>query len=113
MVNIFGEFEDIEKQLENVKEHLNNMVFKNLKFDYIGDVFVKESFTQNRIRAFHQGGSAVIAGQFDVDLLYPEFKFKVSAKSANGDYNEESDSAPFVTNGCKGEAILCLSLIHI
>ena len=41
MVNIFGEFEDIEKQLENVKEHLNNMVFKNLKFDYIGDVFVK------------------------------------------------------------------------
>ena len=107
MVNIFGEFEDIEKQLENVKEHLNNMVFKNLKFDYIGDVFVKESFTQNRIRAFHQGGSAVIAGQFDVDLLYPEFKFKVSAKSANGDYNEESESAPFVTNGCKGEAILC------
>ena len=46
MVNIFGEFEEIEKQLENVKEHLNNMVFKNLKFDYIGDVFVKESFTQ-------------------------------------------------------------------
>ena len=108
MVNI-GDFEDVENQLRNVERHLNNMVFKNLAFDYIGNVFVRESFTQNTFRAFHQGGSVVVAGQFDVDHPYPEFKFNVSGQSANGPYSEESESTPFVTNGCKGEAMLCSS----
>ena len=39
MVNIFGEFEDVESQLKNVEEHLNNMVMKNIAFEYVGDVF--------------------------------------------------------------------------
>ena len=107
MEHIFGEFKDVENELQNVEQHLNNMVIKNLAFTYIGDIFAKESFTRNKFRAFHQGGSAVIAGQFDVDASYPEFKFKVSGQSANGAYNEESETGPFVTNGCKGEAILC------
>ena len=61
MVNIFGEFEDVENQLDNVEKHLNNMVIKNLAFEYVGDVFDKESFTRNTFRAFHQGGAAAIA----------------------------------------------------
>ena len=109
MVNIFGEFEDVESQLKNVEEHLNNMVMKNIAFEYIGDVFDNESFTRSTFRAFHQGGSAVIAGQFDVATPYPEFKFRVSGQSASGNYYEESDPSPFVTNGCNGEAILCSS----
>ena len=109
MVNIFGEFEDVENQLENVEKHLNNMVIKNLAFEYVGDVFDKESFTRNTFRAFHQGGAAAIAGQFDVATPYPEFKFRVSGQSASGNYNEESNSSPFATNGCTGKAILCSS----
>ena len=108
-VNIFGEFEDVENQLESVEEHLNNMVIKNIGFEYVGDVFDSESFTRNKFRAFHQGGSAVIAGQFDVATQYPEFKFRVSGQSASGNYFEESNPAPFVTNGCSGKAILCSS----
>ena len=107
MEHIFGEFKDVENELQKVEQHINNMVIKNLAFTYIGDVFDRESFTRKTFRAFHQGVSAVIAGQFEVDASYPEFNFKVSGQSANGAYNEESEPGPFVTNGCKGEAVLC------
>ena len=109
VVNIVEDFEDLEDQLRIVERNLNNMVFKNLAFDYIGDVFIKESFTRNTFKAFHQGGSVMVAGQFDVDHPFPEFRFKVSGQSADGLYIEQSDSTPFVTNGCKGEALLCSS----
>ena len=107
MEHIFGDFKDVKMELQNVEQHLNNMVIKNLAFTYVGQEFARESFTRNKFKAFHQGGSVVIAGQFDVDAMYPEFQFKVLGQSANGAYNEESETGPFVTNGCRGEATLC------
>ena len=83
------------------------MVFKDLRFNYLGDVFVRESLTRNTFKAFHQGGSVVVAGQFDIDQLYPQFQVEVSGQAASGPYCEETEPTPFVTNGCAGEAELC------
>ena len=107
MANIFEDFEDVEIQLKNVERHLNYMVFKNLRFDYVGDVFLRESLTRNTFKAFHQGGAVAVAGQFDIDQPYPKFQVKISAQSAGGPYLEEPELTPFVTNGCVGEAELC------
>lgn len=107
IANVLDDYEDVELELKNVERHLNDMVLKNLDFHYIGDVFDEGSLTRTTFKAFHQGGSVAVAGQFNIDETYPQFQVELSGQSANGPYLEVPEATPFVTNGCKGEAKLC------
>ena len=100
--------EEFSNQLKNVERHLNNLVLKNLQFHYIGeDIFVDETLTKTDFKAFHQGSSIAIAGQFDVDSTFPDFQYEISGQSTNGEFHEQPLPTPFVTNGCVGKATMC------
>lgn len=103
---------DVEPQLANIQKHLNDVVLKNLRLQYIGNEFDKTSITKTKFKAFHNGRSVAVAGQwFPAQQVpnFPQFEVEVTGQSSKGLFMDNLDSVPFSQNGqdCEGDITLC------
>jgi len=98
---------EAEVQLRSVQKHLNDVVLKDLELDFVGEAFVEGSLTRNRFKVFHKGGYVAVAGQFNADQTYPQFKVQITGQSSLGLVEFPSQITPFVTNGCRSSFLLC------
>lgn len=111
-LNVIEDLE-VEPQIAVIQTHLNDVVIKNLRLNYVGDAFDQDTITRTNFKAFHQGRSIAVAGKWlsESEAESPfnaEFEVEVTGQSADGLYMEHPVTFPFSDDEeCEGEVILC------
>ncbi|TRY63284.1 hypothetical protein TCAL_03567 [Tigriopus californicus] len=103
---------DVEPQLSNIQKHLNDVILKNLRLQYIGTEFDKATITKTKFKAFHKGRSVAVAGRWLQEQQvpnFPQFEVEVTGQSSKGLFMDSLDSVPFSQEGhdCEGSITLC------
>ena len=98
---------EVEPQLSGIREHLDDVVLKNVRLSYVGDAFARSTLTRTRFRTFRKGGAVAVAGALLPSSSFPEFEVEVTGQSTEGLYLENPAPIPLLRRNCSGEITLC------
>lgn len=95
---------EVSEQMEFFQRHLNDVVLKNLRLQYIGNVV--SDLTRQQFKLFHQGGSVVVAGSISAPGA-TELEVEAAGQSAKGLYMDLPGVFKLRDKGCRGNMTLC------